>query len=137
MKEQGMSTINDENIMKYSGHNVSNETFKHEGDIESVVAKPSEDLWISEGKVQVRVHHGARRELYIPLRVAGSPPARAIFSCRITTGAYVNTGKAFQIVDSWTNRNTAHRVLSQPWTGKTEFIFKPDKENRLSRCVRP
>ena len=82
------------------------------------------DIWLTDGYIQTRIHKRSRRELFTPLRIASSPPARSLFTCRITTGRYDEDGSRFQVVDSWTNRSTAHRALSRPWTGKTEFILK-------------
>ena len=84
----------------------------------------SKDIWSTDGYIQTRLHRRSRRELFTPLRVSSSPPARSLFTCRITTGRFDEDGERFQVIDSWTNRNTAHRIMSRPWTGKTEFILK-------------
>ena len=84
------------------------------------------DSWDDEeaGGSLVRVHRKHRRELFTPLRVAGSPPAKALATLRVTTGQFVIGGRSFRIVDSWTARAGAHRDLGEAWTGRTTFIKK-------------
>ena len=92
----------------------------------------SEDVWTTSGtsdEFQVRVHRRERRELFTPLRVAGSGPARALFSCRITDGVFCASGERFRIVDAWTDRKSAHQSLSKPWTGTTTFVRKSAYEH--------
>jgi len=85
----------------------------------------------------VRVHCRERRELFTRLRVSGSPPARELFSCRVTTRMRTNNKEQFRIIDAWTNRECAHRVLARPWTGSTSFVLKqPAKHESEGACAR-
>ena len=96
------------------------------------------DSWGDEdaGGNLVRVHRKHRRELFTPLRVAGSPPAKALATLRVTTGQFVISGRSFRIVDSWTARAGAHRDLGEAWTGQTTFIKKSaEVTSPLSRGV--
>ena len=59
---------------------------EYEGDIESKKSKEvnkrasdRHDHWLREDRLHVRVHSRERRELFTPLRVSGSPPARELF----------------------------------------------------------
>ncbi len=83
-----------------------------------------EDVWRIEGQCVVREHRRPRTTLFTPLRVAGSPPAKALTGTRVTRGVYLDDGKAFVRTDSWTARGTAHLCLSRRWVGNTTFILK-------------
>ena len=82
-----------------------------------------EDYWTEHGDFLVRRHQRARRELFTPLRVQGSPPAKALTGTRITAGVYED-GSTFRVVDAWTARAHAHAVMSGPWKGTTTFVKK-------------
>ena len=84
-----------------------------------------EDLWEKSEDACVRLHSRPRRDLFTPLRVCASPPAKSFFSVRITAGAYCDTGERFRIVDAWTDRRSAHAPLRTFWTGTTTFLRKP------------
>ena len=94
------------------------------------------DSWGDDdpGGSLVRVHRKHRRELFTPLRVAGSPPAKALATLRVTTGQFVISGRSFRIVDSWTARAGAHRDLGEAWTGQTTFIKKSAEVKSLVAC---
>ena len=94
------------------------------------------DPWADEetGGDLVRVHLKHRRELFTPLRVAGSPPAKALSTLRVTTGQFVISGRSFRIVDSWTARAGAHRDLGEAWTGKTTFVKKIAEVKSFRAC---
>ena len=94
------------------------------------------DSWADEeaGGDLVRVHRKHRRELFTPLRVAGSPPAKALATLRVTTGQFVISGRSFRIVDSWTARAGAHRDLGEAWTGQTTFIKKSAEMKSFVAC---
>ncbi len=86
-------------------------------------ASDQADKWEHVGDQLVRRHRRARRELFTPLRVKGSPPARALTSARVTEATYTD-GSSFRIVDAWTSRSQAHRALNLPWVGTTLFFVK-------------
>jgi hypothetical protein len=96
------------------------------------------DEWRQEGACEVRIHNRDRRELFTLLRVEGSPPARSLFTVRITQGTYRYSNKDFSIIDAWTDRQSAHRVLDEPWTGSTYFIRRPREDiERSGRASEP
>ena len=72
-----------------------------------------------------RVHLRPRTDLFTPLRVEKSPPARSLFSMRVTEGRFCKSGESFTRVDSWTDRKSAHMPLRAEWTGTTTFVLKP------------
>ncbi len=85
------------------------------------------DKWGPESaNVLQRIHVRPRSELFTPLRVRGSPCAKALLSVRVTRGQYLDTCESFACVDSWTCRGSAHRDLERPWIGATTFIRKQD-----------
>ena len=71
-----------------------------------------------------RQHKSARRRLFTPMRVEGSPPANCLMRCRLTRGRYLDTGEAFTVMDEWTNPESAHADLGRWWMGTTTFTFK-------------
>ncbi len=84
----------------------------------------NDDQWVndSEDTTLVRLHSRARRSLFTPLRVKGSPPAKALTPSRITEDTFCDTGEGFRRVDTWTARSTAHLSLERAWVGKTTFL---------------
>ena len=84
-----------------------------------------EDRWQKSEDACVRLHSRPRRDLFTPLRVCASPPAKSLFSVRVTAGAYCDTCERFQIIDAWTDIRSAHAPLRTFWTGTTTFIRKP------------
>ena len=85
------------------------------------------DRWNQDGLWVVRDHVRSRSELFTPLRVSGSPPAKALTPSRITVGEFCD-GEAFRVVDCWTSRAFAHRNLGRSWTGKTFFLLRNGDE---------
>ena len=82
------------------------------------------DSWGKQGQGGrwTRVHRSARRSLLTPSKVAGGPGKLAgLKKIRITRGRYFNSGKAFKIIDDWTVRSHAHRMLKSSWIGTTDF----------------
>ena len=68
------------------------------------------------------MHRSAGRSLFTPSKVAGGPGKLAgLKKIRITRGRYFNSGKAFKIIDDWTVRSHAHRMLKSSWIGTTDF----------------
>ena len=93
------------------------------------------DSWIHNGELQVRVHRRERRDLFTPLRVSGAGPAKALFSVRITEGAFRDSGQQFRIVDAWTSRASAHKTLAELWTGTTTFVRRSAYEHSSRTCA--
>ena len=84
------------------------------------------DSWVEDAAAPgqlVRHHSRWRRELFTPLRVEGSPPARVLAPVRVTEGTFED-GIPFKRVDSWSTRSTAHLALRQRWRGTTSFMYK-------------
>ena len=82
------------------------------------------DSWGREGKDGrwTRIHRSARRALFTPFKVAGGPSTKTpLKKIRITRGKYLNSGKTFKIIDDWTVRANAHRLLESAWLGTTDF----------------
>ena len=82
------------------------------------------DGWTQNGETLARTHSRPRAQMFTPMRVTGSPPAKTLTSTRITTGVYVDNGEAFRIVDEWRGRGDCHRDLQRPWTGTTQFFMR-------------
>ena len=82
------------------------------------------DTWEEAERIAVRVHRQPRRALFIPLRMRGAPPGKALTPERITRGKYLDSGEEFEITDTWTSRGYAHRQLKAAWTGATEFHYR-------------
>jgi hypothetical protein len=60
--------------------------------------------------------------LFTPFKVASGPSAKTpLKRIRITRGKYVASGKTFKIIDDWTTRANAHRLLEGSWIGNTDF----------------
>jgi hypothetical protein len=85
------------------------------------------DEWREHGLWLVREHQKPRRDLFTPMRVEGSPPARMLIPVRVTTGRFTD-GMPFRRVDTWTARSTAHARLSREWIGSTAFLLRDSKE---------
>jgi hypothetical protein len=105
-------------------------SFAKEKDKTVIVNKETEDAndhWQFEDSYCVRKHDEPRFRLFTPLGVTSSPPARCLFSVRITRGAFCDDGQEFELVDSWKNRANAHMSLGRPWLGTTTFYGRhPD-----------
>ena len=82
------------------------------------------DAWAQSGESLARTHSRPRSQMFTPMRVAGSPPAKALTSTRITTGVFLDNGEAFRIVDEWRGRGDCHRDLHRTWTGTTQFFLR-------------
>ena len=62
--------------------------------------------------------------MFTPFKVAGGPNAKtALKRIRITRVKYVASGKTFKfkIIDDWTTRANAHRLLEGSWIGTADF----------------
>ena len=58
----------------------------------------------------------------MPFKVAGGPGTKVpLKKIRITRGKYFNTGRSFKVIDDWSVRANAHRLLEGPWIGTTDF----------------
>ena len=83
------------------------------------------DSWGREGKEGrwTRIHRSARRALFTPFKVAGGPNLKTstLKRIRITRGKFFASGKTFEVIDDWTIRANAHRVLEGSWIGTTDF----------------
>ena len=82
------------------------------------------DSWGKEGQGGrwTRIHRSARRALFTPFKVAGGPSSKtSLKSIRITRGKFFSSGKTFKVIDDWTVRANAHRLLEGPWIGTTDF----------------
>ena len=82
------------------------------------------DSWAKEGQDGrwTRVHRSGRRALFTPFKVAGGPSAKTpLKKIRITRGKFFASGKTFKIIDDWTTRANAHRMLQGSWIGTTDF----------------
>ena len=92
------------------------------------------DQWHSRGSggYWTRVHSSPRRSLFTPCRVPRGPARPDLLtSSRRTVGVYAN-GESFVVEDDWRQRDCAHRVLTLPWTGITEF-FVESGDGQLKR----
>ena len=70
----------------------------------------------------LRVHNGFRRGLETPCRVNNGPgDVSTLSGLRVTCGLFDN-GVPFSLVDSWQNRQDAHRDLKRPWRGYTAYF---------------
>jgi hypothetical protein len=60
--------------------------------------------------------------LFTLFKVAGGPSAKnPLKRIRITRGKYFASGKTFKIIDDWTTRANAHRLLEGLWIDSTDF----------------
>jgi hypothetical protein len=94
------------------------------------------DQWDKDGHTWSRVHLRPRSELFTPLRVENSPPARSLFSVRVTKGQFCDSGERFTKVDAWTDKRTAHMPMRALWTGTTTFVLKPQLISSAVQCSR-
>ena len=76
------------------------------------------------GGQSVRVHAQPRTSLFTPVRPAGAAPGRSLHNVRLTYGKFIDSGKHFQLADSWEGNREAYRRLSEPWVGSTLFLRK-------------
>ena len=84
------------------------------------------DTWDSRGNRGrwIRRHRVWRTSLVTPFRICKGPGRHVVLdSCRVTRGVDVN-GKAFEVVDNWTDPNRAHLDLGFRWIGRTAFVVK-------------
>ena len=91
---------------------------------EKTAAERHVDSWGKEGAGGrwTRIHRSARRSLFTPYKVVGGPGSKApLKKIRITRGKYVGSGKSFKIIDDWSIRANAHRLLQAAWIGTTDF----------------
>ena len=69
-----------------------------------------------------RIHRSARRALFTPFKVSGAPSAKTpLKRIRITRSKYLASGRSFKVIEDWTVRANAHRVLEGAWLGTTDF----------------
>ena len=60
--------------------------------------------------------------MFTPFKVAGELSAKTPLNIiRITRGKYFSSGKTFKIIDDWTTRANANRLLEGSWIGTTDF----------------
>ena len=86
------------------------------------------DDWQIHNGNATRTHKSPRLELFTPLRVSGSPPAKALTPLRITEGVFVESGVRFKRVDTWTSRSAAHLSLGKRWIGRTIFVLRSSND---------
>ena len=82
------------------------------------------DSWGRDGAEGrwTRIHRTARRALFTPFTVAGGPGSKVpLKRLRITRGQFVSTNKTFKIIDDWSVRANAYRMLEGAWIGTTDF----------------
>ena len=83
-----------------------------------------EDNWQKSDDACVRLHSRPRKDLFTPLRVSASPPAKSLFSIRITEGTFCDSGERFRFIDAWTDRRTAHAsILDRQHYFYTQVLF--------------
>ena len=109
---------------------------RQEGAAADAKAQKPPDEWSMAQYTCSRVHLRPRTDLFIPLRVENSPPARSLFSVRVTEGRFCKSGETFTRVDSWTDRKAAHLPLRAEWTGTTTFMLKPQLISSVAECSR-
>lgn len=81
------------------------------------------DSWGRERKDGrwTRIHRSARRALFTPFKVAGGPSSKTpLTNIRITREKFFASGKTFKVIDDWTVRANAHRLLDRSWIGTTD-----------------
>ena len=79
--------------------------------------------------------------MFTPFRCPGGPAKSSnMKKLRVTKGQVVSTGKQFKLVDGWTLRAKAHRLLPEAWIGVTSFeeipecldlLSEPDSSNEI------
>jgi hypothetical protein len=82
------------------------------------------DSWSKDGKDGrwTRVHRSARKALFTPFKVAGGPGTKTpLKKLRVTRGQFLDSGRTFKIIDDWSVRANAHRLLEGTWLGTTDF----------------
>ena len=79
------------------------------------------DEWEEGTLTVIRTHCKPRSTLFTPLRVSGSPPAKALTAMRLTQGQYLDTGERLTRQDNWTTRTTAHLPQGRNRVGTTTF----------------
>ena len=94
-----------------------------------LVEESNGDMWVHKDDEVIRVHKQPRLELFTPRRVPQAPESKALAAIRITQGIFIDNGEKFKVIDAWTKRTTAHRELSRPWTGSTQFFRRIDNAN--------
>jgi hypothetical protein len=119
-------TVNISNVANFNEDKLNNKECNGDREADSLRGREQIDGWKNTGLWMVREHRRARKELFTPLRVAGSPPAKTLTPTRVTRGRFVG-GETFCVTDTWTSRACAHRALSRPWIGSTFFLLRsPD-----------
>ena len=112
------------NMRVYFREGRSEKAAQLHGVSESGDRRGSKDSWAERGSKGkwVRIHATPRRCLFTPLKVAKGPKEQGELSeLRVTNGRFAN-GEQFTFVDQWASADNAHRILKQPWTGRTMFL---------------
>ena len=89
--------------------------------------------WIEHGigRVKMREHSAARRQLFTPLNVRFGPLNKMeVGSIRTTIGKF-NHGGIFTKADHWSNVKDQNRQLYSGWKGITVFSDKPLSEDTV------
>ena len=105
---------------------------EEEGEDEDQITVSSEgcrDYWTHEQGSWTRVHVSPRRTLCTPLRISGAPSSKSLTGTRITHGIYCGSRKAFEVIDKWTVRESAHADVGEWWTGSTTFVERVNTIN--------
>ena len=77
----------------------------------------------------VRLHRTPRLSLFTPYKVPNGPGRKTRLSISRHTIGVDEHGKSFDVIDDWTSRDVAHRVLPTRWTGMT--IFDVDRHDDI------
>ena len=93
-------------------------------------SRTQDDHWTRKTLTITRHHRVPRSELCTPLQLRGSPDPKKITPSRVTNGRFIDTGEAFQRVDTWTAKLSAHLDLGRRWVGKTVFLLRTDVDLR-------
>ena len=122
--------LNVENMAKKDHNhclNCKSMDYQFKTTVDKLKEEDNKDDWSFEDNKCVRLHAEPRMHLFTPVGVSCSPPAKSIFSVRITEGAFCDDGREFTLVDSWRNRADSHASLGRPWVGRTQFYYRhPD-----------
>lgn len=81
------------------------------------------DKWDERGEKGqwVRRHSTPRSALFTPFRVPHGPGRKTRLAARRETIGISESGEPFHIIDDWTRKSLAHRLMPGKWTGMTVF----------------
>ena len=84
------------------------------------------DHWKREPGCIIRVHMKPRRALFTPTGTKDGPIIAALLPTRVTQVETLGTSnkRTYVIIDTWTNRQDAHRILEVRWLGSTVFQYR-------------